>query len=342
MHQTVSLSVSLCLLLACSTVSAQTRVWGDVYGNGSRGTFQRFTKGKQGDPGNDRVVIRVNGRFVGLKFWELMPDSQQFVKDKLDGDPDVERLEVTDIPREWKSRTGVSGTGQFLKVGKDGRIAIVIKSEKKLFDFEEFSESDQDYIRSLLSRTGQENLVPARATIADPSTNAAPGSPFSSTSEFQSLPTSSPVEQELPAVTFPASSAFSSTPFDGSEPFAASRSVPDPTTQPGSLTSFPEAAHHGSGNAAGENALPMSGLSAPTRVVVCSNCEKVVDSSSRSCPHCRAIFTYAEDEFGNRTEIEGSEQEILRRRWGWMVAKGAVLILVFIVVGLVRLFRGGG
>lgn len=347
MHQTVSLTASLCVLAACSTVSAQTRVWSDVYGNASRGTFQRFTKDKQGAPGNDRVVIRVNGRFVGLKFWELLPDGQQFVKDKLAGDPTGEHLEITDFPREWRSRTGVSGTGQFLKVEETGKIAIVIKSEKKLFDFEEFSDSDQDYIRAYLTRTGQPNLLPARLTTPDLPTDASPESPISSTFASQSRPVSPPVEQEPPGATFPQSSAFSSMPFDSSESFTPSSSVTGPAPQPTSPTSLPDVAHLAPGSSLletdpAENDRPSSEFSFASRVGSCSNCGKAVTASSRSCPHCNTLFVYVEDEFGNRTEIQGNELEIVKHRWGRTVVRGTLLILAVIVGGLVKLFTGRG
>ena len=182
MRPAVSTLTILCVISFCVDSFAQSRLWSDVYGNASTGTFQRFRKDSKGDPGNDRVVIRANGRIVGLKFWELMPDSQQFVKDQLAGDEDGDHLEITDVPHDWTSRAGVKGTGQFLKVEDDGKIAVVIAAEKKLFEFEEFCDEDQDYIRSVLTRSGKENLVPAKpeASKSPPSTApiSNPGSPF--------------------------------------------------------------------------------------------------------------------------------------------------------------------
>lgn len=347
MYRIVSLTAGLFVLAACSTVLAQARVWSDVYGNSSRGTFQRFTKDKLGDPGNDRVVIRTNGRFVGLRFWELLPDGQQFVKDRLEGDPNGEHLEVTDFPREWKSRTGESGTGQFLKVEENGRIAIVIKAEKKLFDFEEFSDEDQDYIRSFLSRTGQQNLVPARSAIPDSPAITSPESPISSVSAPQSLPGSRSVEMEPPDAAFPPSSAFSSTsfesgPFDSVESLPPSGSGTDSAPQGKEPASFPHMVNHAPQISLAEAARRSTDLSSASLMGSCSNCGRSVTSSDRSCPHCRAIFVYVEDEFGNRTEIPGSEREVFRLRWGRTVVKGTLLVLAVIVGGIVKLFTGRG
>ena len=344
MRTAVSVFASLCVFAVCSDASAQSRTWRDVHGNVSSGTFQRFTKDKKGDLGNDRVVVRANGRIVGLKFWELMPDSQQYVKEKLEGDPDGEHLEITDVPREWKSRAGVTGTGQFLKVEKNGMIAVVINSEKKLFGFDEFSDLDQDYIRTLLTRTGEQDLVPAKPIIPDSQTEAVLPSTTDSTFTPPGFPSSPPAGFESSSSSFPGIAEPLSIPLESNGAFATSSppgfhhpqmSLPDVAHRPSDFepldaipTSIP-----GSG-------IPSDSSSFSSRLGSCSNCGKSVTRNSKTCPYCNTLFEYYEDEFGNRTEIKGNELESFRRRWGKGVVRGALLLLAVVVGGLVKFFKG--
>jgi hypothetical protein len=171
--------ITLALLITASLVadaSAQSRIWKDIHGNSTAASWQRFTKDRR-DPANDRVVLRVAGKTVGLKFWELMPEDQKFVKELLakkgkDGD----HLEITDAPRDWTSRAGQKGRGQFLKVEKDGTISVIVQGAKKSFKFEDFIVSDQDYLRALLAKDGKEDLVPKKPEGEETTSPSATGS----------------------------------------------------------------------------------------------------------------------------------------------------------------------
>lgn len=360
MRYAVSALTIVCVSSFCTVTSAQSRVWRDVYGNTSTGTFQRFRKDSKGDPGNDRVVVRAAGRIVGLKYWELMPDSQQFVKDQLIGKPDGDHLEITDVPHDWTSRSGVKGTGQFLKVEQNGQIAVVIASEKKLFDFAEFCDADQDYIRSVLARSGQDALVPARPeTQTSPSNQpptTTPGSPFTppgfpNTPQIpgqEGFPSSPPPGFGAPGSIAPGSTgpptstigsggSFTTTapPDISSPPSTSALSFPNSATSiPGSLTNgtshFQPPRHE-------TPEISMPSGPAFEEVYSCSQCGKDVTKKATSCPHCDARFDYVEDQFGNKTDIAGGSSSV-----GGRGLRGLIKIGAFIVIGaggfLLKLF----
>ena len=196
MRGTRILLALLITAVLATTASAQSRVWHDVHGNSTAGSWQRFTKDRKGDAANDRVILRVGGKTVGLKFWELMPEDQKFVKELLaESGKDGDHLEITDEPRDWTSRTGQKGRGQFLKVEKDGSISVIVQSEKKSFKFEEFVVEDQDYLRALLAKDGKEDLVPAKpegeaaTTPAVTGNNSPPaGTPATGVPGFPNVP----------------------------------------------------------------------------------------------------------------------------------------------------------
>jgi hypothetical protein len=364
MRHTFSTLTVLCVLATCSAVSAQSRVWRDVYGNVSTGTFQRFTKDKKGDAGNDRVVVRAAGRIVGLKFWELMPDSQQFVIDQLRGDSEGDHLEITDVPHDWTSRSGVKGTGQFLKVEKNGKIAVVIASEKKLFEFAEFCDEDQDYIRSVLARSGKEDLVPAKPEAPDSPTNTAPtstpGTPFTppgfptppaipSIPGQPNFPSSPPPGFGSPNSSIPNSSGPSSSSIGSGGSFTTT--TPPSTSHPTSsfpTSSFPDATSNMPGHSAPDTSrfeppqVQASDILVPTfeEVYSCSSCGKDVSKVATRCPHCQVRFDYVEDEFGNKTNISGSGSSGFSGR----NLRGIVKIGAFIVIGiggfLIKMFTG--
>lgn len=360
MRQPVFALTIVCLLSFCVEVTAQSRVWRDVYGNTSTGTFQRFRKDSKDEPGNDRVVIRADGRIVGLKFWELMPDSQQFVIEQLIGDSKGSHLEVTDIPHDWTSRSGVKGTGQFLKVEKDGKIAVIIASEKKLFEFAEFCDEDQDYIRSVLSRSGKADLVPAKPDAPDSPTNtpptSTPGTPFTppgfpTPPTISSIPgrpgfsSSPPPGFTSPNSSIPNSSGPLSTSIGGGGSFTTT--APPMTNPSASLptSSFPSSMPNTSSPDTSQFMPPpvqSPDILMPTfeDVYSCSNCGKDVAKAATICPHCQVRFDYVEDEFGNKTDVAGSGSSGFR---GGSL-RGIVKIGAFIVIGiggfLIKMFVG--
>tara|TARA_R110002072_G_scaffold303123_1_gene494664 strand:- start:72347 stop:73240 length:894 start_codon:yes stop_codon:yes gene_type:complete len=295
-----------------------------------------------------------------LKFWELMPDSQQFVIDQLSGDPDGDHLEITDVPHDWTSRSGVKGTGQFLKVEKDGQIAVVIASEKKLFKFEEFSDPDQDYIRSVLARSGKEDLVPAKPDAPDSPTGtppSTPGSPFTPPPGFPTPPTisipgqpnfpsSPPPGFGAPNPTFPDSSAPSSTNIGGGGSFTTSLppSIPSPSV-PDATSSMPEMSTPDVSNFQPPSHqmpdFPTPNVPTFEEVYSCSQCGKDVTKEATRCPHCNVSFDYVEDEFGNKTNIPGSSSSTSLSGRG---LRGVIKLGVFIAIGVggffIKLFTG--
>lgn len=330
MRPTVSTLTILCVISFCVDSFAQSRLWSDVYGNASTGTFQRFRKDSKGDPGNDRVVIRANGRIVGLKFWELMPDSQQFVKQQLAGDEDGDHLEITDVPHDWTSRAGVKGTGQFLKVEDDGKIAVVIAAEKKLFEFEEFCDEDQDYIRAVLARSGKENLVPAKPD-APKSPQQFSNTPVMTTPDANAggFPTSTQPEFNITAPTITRTSPSSNKEFDA---------LLDSMNSGSTERNLPNMS---SGPSTAETTSPMtnsylSNFGRPVTTHSCSECGKDIKATATTCPHCNVKFDYIEGPNGERTYVNGNTEASLQAegRRNYLNLKLGLVVLVLVGSGL--------
>ena len=337
--------VCLCcgvLLSLTEDIQAQSRTWTDHSGKTLRAKFVRLTKG--------RVTLELGGRRQSVPFWSLSTEDQEYVRQhptvrgKLRDVP-----EVAEAPRGWTDVRGKSVTAQFIKV-VDQKVVLAVKDKTSEIPFVNLSEADQDYVRDLLAKKGQEDLVPPKANKPgdqDTETPLNTGMPDDTVPNppATSLPPRSSVHApsipETPSHTVLVQQPTRSIPAPNpSPPPRPSRQVasvldrspsinepPPPTYPPVSEPESPPSEPPG-GNT---NSSPASATPGEGAAFFCSGRNKEVPASAKDkCPHCGQHWDYVENPDGTRTETAHG------RRISFRAIRGIIILVMFVAGGIWR------
>lgn len=247
-------------------------------------------------------------------------------------------LPATAFARPWRDQKGNIINADFVKI--EGGM-IYLKPENKYaaptpFPFYDFSEADQEFVRAILKKKGQEDRIPPRPKD-DPNKPGQPGVAVPVTIVPNAAPTTTGIPDSAPANS-------NTTP---AVPIAVTPTVPPtyvPPTNPVPSYSPPV------------TPSPMPSPMPPPMQNVrpgfpfgpqgveraeCLSCKKAIPVSStvgQKCPHCGVIWTEEQNEYGQVTNTAPGHVG-----GDWKISRGAIkltfLIGVFVIGGIAKLIH---
>ena len=109
----------------------------------------------------DKVHLRVRNKTSMISFWSLSKDDQLYVLEQAKSDPLVaSNLKAAEPPRDWIDSRGNKSMARFIEVKPGATVVLAIDGNKSEFPFENFSKTDQDYIRGQVLGTDAAKHLP--------------------------------------------------------------------------------------------------------------------------------------------------------------------------------------
>ena len=245
-------------------------------------------------------------------------------------------MPATVFARAWRDQKGNIINADFVKV--EGSM-IYLKPENKYasanpFPFYDFSEADQDFVKAILKKKGQEDRIPPPPPKKD-NPNGIPDKPNVGGVPVTVVPNAGPARGNA--------NGFNSPP----------GTIPDiPNTNPQASSVVPIAVTPTVPPAYTPPANPVPSYSPPpspnlrlpngpqvTESKQCLSCKKEIPLSSsvgQKCPHCGVFWAAEQNQFGQVTNTApGSSSN------DWMYSRGAIrlafLIGAFVIGGIVKI-----
>lgn len=288
------------------------RTWVDSSGNTIKAKYIRIHNGM--------VVLSQSGRIVQSDFYKLSPGDQKFLRDHLTaiGQADsipappavIQTPEVTGPPQLAGGDTRIGGynpgTSTTPPAGTTPPYSPGGAATPPAYTPPPYDPG---------ANTPNSGSMAGRS---NPGGASPPYSPGSSRSGIPGGP-SNPGSNDIASNSSPHSS-----PWDhGASSPAATSSSPHFNSAPRSIPHTPPMP---------ESRLPQMPQFEPKNVYNCTNCYAVVSETAKSCPKCKAVFDYREDENGRRTNIhDGSTYTGDRVR----IPIKLIAMGVFFVIGII-------
>ncbi len=254
-------------------------------------------------------------------------------------------LPATSFARVWRDQNGKVINADFVKV--EGGM-IYLKPENKYaagtpFPFYDFSEADQEFVKGILKKKGQEDRIPPAPPKKD-NPNGNPAQPI-----VGGIPVTV-VPNPMPAIpTGIPNAGPANTGTSPAIPIAVTPTVPPAYTPPSSpgvgyTPPATPAAGYTPPAMPTPSPMPSSNLRLPmgpqfTESKQCLSCKKEIPMTSsvgQKCPHCGVLWTEEQNRFGQVTNsMPGSSSN------GWTVSRGmirlAFLIGAFVIGGIAKI-----
>lgn len=171
MRYPMQLTIAAAILALPLCAAAETRTWTDNLGRKIQADFIRADNGK--------VVLLFNGAESIVPITQLSESDQQWLRDHANevtsavGLPSDDKPAGTggDLPgleavrpkklasnRTWTERSGRKVTAKFVRVHQ-GNVVLTQGNRIKTIAFNQFTDSDQDYIKQLLRQQGEDAIA---------------------------------------------------------------------------------------------------------------------------------------------------------------------------------------